>query len=200
MKTATRRYSQNARALSAEATGQRIVDAFLALLMTQWLDEITLDRVAEDAGVTVQTVIRRFGSKDGLLAGSVKALGERVNAQRATPRGDVGRVVDHLLKDYEQTGDAIIRLLALELRHPALTEILYFGRREHRQWVTNAFADSLSKLEAKTRERAIDALVLITDVYSWKLLRRDMERSVAATAMTMKQLILASISEFSAIK
>src|SRR4051812_44649928 len=196
MTTATRRYSQNARALAAEATGQRIIDAFLALLMKQWLDEVTLDRVAADAGVTVQTVIRRFGSKEGLLAGSVKALGDRVNAQRATPEGDVARVVDHLLKDYEQTGDAIIRLLALELRHPALTEILDFGRREHRQWVANAFAVSLDKIEPKRRERAIDALVLITDVYSWKLLRRDMGRSIAATAATIKQLILAAISEF----
>ena len=68
MKTAVRAYQQNARAESTEATGRRIVDAFLHRLMNHWFDEITLDQVAADAGVTVQTVVRRFGGKDGLLA------------------------------------------------------------------------------------------------------------------------------------
>src|SRR6266545_3349860 len=58
-----RRYTQGARAQAAEATALRIVDAFLTRLMKQWFDEITLDGVAEDAGVTVQTVVRRFGGK-----------------------------------------------------------------------------------------------------------------------------------------
>ena len=62
LRTATRHYAQRARAQATEATARRIVDAFLARLMAQWFDEITLDRVAEDAGVTVQTVVRRFGS------------------------------------------------------------------------------------------------------------------------------------------
>ena len=198
MRTATRRYSQTARAQSAEATAQRIVDAFLALLMKQWLDEITLDRVAEDAGVTVQTIVRRFGGKEGVLVSSLQAMGQQISAQRATPRGDVERVIAHLLKDYERTGDTVMRLLALELRHPALLrDIMEYGRGEHRQWVANAFAESLNPLEPKARERAIDALVLITDVYSWKLLRRDMARSVAATAATMKQMILGTVAEYS---
>ena len=62
MKTATRSYHQGARAESAEATGRRIIEAFLARLMDHWFDEITLDRVAEDAGVTVQTVVRRWAA------------------------------------------------------------------------------------------------------------------------------------------
>src|SRR3954470_13205998 len=119
MKAAARSYNQSARAQSTEATGQRILDAFLTRLMQQWFDEITLDRVAEDAGVTVQTVVRRFGGKEGLLASSVKTLSAQIDARRATPRDgdDVGRAVDNLVGDYERTGDALIRLLALEPRH-----------------------------------------------------------------------------------
>jgi AcrR family transcriptional regulator len=197
IKPPTRRYSQSARAQSAEATAQRIVDAFLARLMTQWYDEITLDRVAEDAGVTVQTVVRRFGAKEGLLANAVKTMGAQINAQRAAPPGDRGRVVDNLVADYEQTGDAVIRLLALEPRHPAVKEVLDFGRREHRQWVANAFSETLSRLGATARRSALDALVIATDVYAWKLLRRDMARSLAATAATIKHLVNATILEYS---
>ena len=62
-----RRYVQAARAEAAADTARRILEAFLARLMTQWFDQITLDRVADDAGVTVQTVVRRFGGKDGVV-------------------------------------------------------------------------------------------------------------------------------------
>jgi AcrR family transcriptional regulator len=193
----SRRYSQRARAQAAAATGQRIIDAFLQRLMKQWYDEITLDRVAEDAEVTVQTVVRRFGGKVGLLASAVKVLANQINAQRAAPRGDVGRLVDNLIADYEQRGDAVIRLLALEPRHPALKDVLNFGRSEHRQWVTSAFAEPLGKLGLGPRERALDALVIATDVYTWKILRRDLARSVAASTSTIKGLIDATLAEFS---
>src|SRR5580765_4381638 len=117
MKNGTRSYRQAARAESTEATGQRIVEAFLARLMEEWFDEITLDCIAADAGVTVQTIIRRFGGKDGLLADAVKLLTVQINAQRDAPSGDIDRRIDNLLADYERTGDAIIRLLALEPCH-----------------------------------------------------------------------------------
>ena len=196
MKSSTRPYSQGVRAQSAEATAHRVVEAFLARLMQQWYDEITLDRVAEDAGVTVQTVVRRFGGKEGLLAQSVKTLATQINARRATPAGDIGRLVGNLIDDYEQIGDTVIRLLAGESRHPALKEFLDFGRGEHRRWVTNAFASSLGKLAAPARQRAVDALVVVTDVYTWKILRRDLGRSVTTVTTTMKQMVLATLTEF----
>jgi AcrR family transcriptional regulator len=196
MKTATRSYHQSARAESTEATGRRIVEAFLARLMEQWFDEITLDRVAEDAGVTVQTLVRRFGGKEGLLTSAVEIMGAQIVAQRAAPPGDIDRLVENLIGDYEKTGDAVIRLLALEPRHPALKTVLDFGRGEHQRWVSAVFEECLSKLDSVDRQRAVDALVIVTDVYTWKLLRRDMGRSVRATAATMKNLIKGTISEF----
>jgi len=197
VRTVTRRYAQSARAESTEATGQRIVEAFLARLLEQWLDEITLDQVAEDAGVTVQTVVRRFGGKEGLLASAVEVFAERVLAQRAAPPGGIDRLVDNLLADYEKTGDGIIRLLALEGRHPAVEPVLELGRAEHRRWVSGAFGETLRKLEPPARQRALDVLVIVTDVYTWKLLRRDIGRGVRDTAATIRNLIQAVISQTS---
>jgi AcrR family transcriptional regulator len=165
--------------------------------MEQWFDEITLDRVAEDAGVTVQTVVRRFGGKEGLLTGSIETMATRINAQRAAPPGNLDQLVDNLIGDYEKTGDAIIRLLALELRHPALKTVLDIGRDCHRQWAAIAFDGQLSRLGSTARLRALDALVIATDVYTWKLMRRDMGRTVRETAATIKEMILATITEFS---
>jgi len=197
MKILSRSYQQSARAQSTEDTGRRIIDGFLARLMEQWFDEITLDQIAADAGVTVQTVVRRFGGKEGLLTEAVKTLGAQITAQRTAPPGDIDRSVENLIGDYEKTGDGIIRLLALEQRHPALKTVLDFGRGEHHRWVSIVFAEFLKKLDAATRQRALDALIIVTDVYTWKLLRRQMSRSVRATETTMKHLILGTITEFS---
>lgn len=196
-KTKPRAYHQSARAEAAEALGQSIIDAFLARLMTQWFDEITLDSVAADAGTTVQTIVRRFGGKDGLLADSIKTLGTRINTQRETPGGDLGRIIDNLVCDYEVTGDAVIRLLALEERQPALKAFTDLGRNEHRGWIERVLDQALAKLDAQTRKSAMDALVICTDVYTWKLLRRDMRRSVNATKTMIGRLVQATITEFS---
>jgi len=188
-----RGYSQTARAQAAEETGRRIVDAFVARLMNQWFDEITLDRIAEDAGVTAQTVIRRFGGKEGLLDDAIKVLTAQVNAQRGAPGGNVDTMVRNLYADYERTGDPVIRLLALEPRHPVITQMTDVGRREHRQWVSNAMAGPLSQLSETPQQRAIDELVIVTDVYAWKLLRLDMGRSLPAAIATTKSLVQAVV-------
>lgn len=190
-----RRYEQAARAKSTEETGRRIVEAFIERLLTQWYDEITLDAVAKDAGVTVQTVLRRFDGKEGLLATAVETIGARINAARMVPAGDVEGAVDAVVGDYERTGDAVIRLLALEGRHPAVKRVTDLGRSEHRGWVSTVFAESLRSLDAAARQRMVDALVIATDVYTWKLLRRDMGRGVGATKTIVKNLVQAALVE-----
>lgn len=182
MKTATlRRYRQDARAAAAAATGTRILDAFIELAGERWLDEATLDEVARRAGVTVQTVIRRFGGKEGLLEASADRVGQLVRAERATPPGRIGEGIAALVRDYEKTGDTIVRLLAQEQRYAPLKQLLDIGRKGHREWLEELFAPALGDLAGAERERRIAALILVTDVYAWQLLRRDQGRGVAET-------------------
>ena len=49
-------------------------------------------------------------------------------------------------------------------------------------------------LEGPARERRLDALVVLTDVYAWKLLRRDMARSVTEAGTILKGLIRAMLA------
>ncbi len=191
-----RAYSQVARALAAEDTAKRIIGAFLDLLMNEWFDDITLDRVAGQAGVAVPTIVRRFGGKDGLLAAVVPVLSAQINDQRGGATRDPAASVDRLIADYERTGDAVIRLLALAPRYPVVEQLTEFGRAQHRKWVSMAFTPSLSTIKGAARERAVDALVVATDVYTWKLLRRDLQRSPEDTAKTIKGLIVAATEAF----
>lgn len=189
-----RSYQQTARAVSTAETGRRIVAAFVERLSDQWYDDITLDCVAEDAGVTVQTIVRRFGGKAGLLGEAIREMIRRAGERRAAPPGDLNQLVRNLVDDYEGTGDTIIRLLAVEGRHAVLQEFLTLGRRRHREWIAKAFADELELLDARARQATLDALVVATDVYTWKLLRRDMKRSVVATRAAIIAMIRSTLA------
>jgi AcrR family transcriptional regulator len=183
-----RPYRQRVRAAAAAATGRRILDAFIGLMRERWLEDVTLDEVARAAGVTVQTVVRRFGGKDGLLAAADAHLQQEITARRATPPGVVERAIPALVADYEVTGDLVVRLLAQEPRHPALSGLLGRGRAFHRAWVAGVFAPWLGPLPPPARERRLAALIVITDVYTWKLLRRDMGLAPAEVAALLREM------------
>lgn len=173
----SRPYRQAARADAAAATRQRIVGAFLGFLRERWLDEITLSEVAEAAGVTVQTIIRRFSGKEGLLKASIDVLDHEIGQRRAAPLGNLRQTVEALARDYEEVGDMVVRCLAQEERNPALKVLLDHGRHAHPQWLAESFAPWLDPLPPEQRERRVGQLIAVSDVYLWKLLRRDHGKS-----------------------
>jgi len=188
--TTTRRaYRQEARAHMAEATGNRILDAFCKRLRDSWFEEITLDAVAQDAGVTVQTILRRFGGKQGLLDAVPERMKSGVLERRGMRPGDIDQSVEFLIQDYESSGDFIMRLLSQEERHAAIKEVGDFGRIGHRQWIRESFEPWLAGLNKTTLETTLDALVVATDVYVWKLVRRDMKRPAKTLKQLMTQMI-----------
>jgi AcrR family transcriptional regulator len=178
MSVSKRPYRQIARSASTEGLRQRIVMAFRDLLLRSWIDEITLDEVAVSAGTTRQTVIRLFGGKDGVLEAVIGLIREE-SVPRISMPGNVSRraALKALIAHYEAVGDMVVRFLAQEERHSALRPLLALGRREHRAWVAEGFASTRSSLNKLERERQITRLIVATDIYTWKLLRRDFGKS-----------------------
>jgi len=198
MKTAaasSRPYRQRARAEAAEATYNRILDAFIARLSDQWFDEITLDSLAADAQVSVQTIVRRFGGKDGLIAAARDMLDGEISRKRAAPPGDIDKALEQLALDYETSGDLVMRLLAQEERYPAVRAITDFGRAHHRAWVAAVFAHQLEKWSGAEKTHRLDALVAAADLYLWKLVRRDMKRPLAAYKKLLARMVAGALAE-----
>jgi AcrR family transcriptional regulator len=183
------------RAASAEATRLRIIDATRDLALERWYDEITLKDIASAAGVALQTVVNHFGTKDGIFAATLDQppRPEFMTRLGATP-DDVQGAVDLLVADYEYAGEAIIRGLALEERIPALKPILERGRKAQREWVQRTFPSALAQLRGQSLERRVDLLVCATDVYTWKVLRRDRGLTPAKTAEAFRELVEALIA------
>jgi AcrR family transcriptional regulator len=179
-----------ARAEAAAATAERILDAAVEVFWELPTDKISLDEVGRRAGVTVQTVIRRFGGRDGLLTAGVERETEKVRRRRneAVP-GDTAGAVRILIEDYEVTGDHVMKMLAEEGRISGLGAIIEGGREVHRAWCARVFAPALAHLRGLERVRRLAQFVAVCDVYTWKLLRRDAGLSRRQTELAMVELL-----------
>jgi AcrR family transcriptional regulator len=179
---AARAYNMDLRAAAAEATRERILAAAAEAFLAHWYDDVTLAAIAERAGVSGQTVINHFGGKEQLAAAAHQRLSEQIMSLRYTPEpGDVPGLVEAVVDDYETTGDAVVRLLALEEKVPSLQPLLASGRRGHREWVESMFG----------APELVAELIVATDVYTWKLLRRDQGLSRDETVAAMLRIVQA---------
>jgi AcrR family transcriptional regulator len=187
-----RPYRMSARAEAAAETGERLLASAFKHFTTRPYEEVRLQEIAADAGVTVQTLHNRFGSKDQLLSAAYWSWGDQETARRdAAPVGDVRGAVRVVFDHYEAHGDAILRMLSQEDRVPAIREMTDFGREYHRDWARRVFAPLLEELpRGPRRERRLNALVIATDVLVWKLLRRDMKLSRREAERTMASVIV----------
>lgn len=185
-----RKYEMTTRADAAELTAERIVDAMLARLRTTPYERVRLDDIADDAGVTTQTVIRRFGNKPQLMnATVVRELGriaaKRDAAARATPAETIRALVEH----YEEYGLLILKTYSEAPLVEGLPEIVAQGRAYHVGWCQRAFfGDAEPQDDVETRRRA--QVVALCDATTWRILRFDGALSPAATEEAIAELLL----------
>ena len=198
MKTeATRPYRQTRRAAETEANTERILRSAHDLFLERPYDQVTLQAVAERAGVGLQTLIRRVGTKDGLARAVNAWIGPQVAADRGEPaatRGEPAAVAAAIARHYERWGEATDRMLRQEHVSPALTEAAAAGRTAHRAWIEAAFAAALDALGPASRRRLRARLVGVCGVELWHVLRRDERLSVPEARDAVADLISACLS------
>ncbi len=193
--TASRPYRQRRRAEAAEANTERILQAALELFLERPWDQITLAAVAERAGVGLQTLIRRVGTKDGLS----RAVNEWVAPQIAATRGEPASAEPHavaaaLARHYERWGASVIRTVRQEDVSPSLAETAAAGRRAHREWLEAAFAEPLAARSAAARTNLLARLIGVCGLELWLVLRQDAGLSVDDARAAVADLIAACLA------
>jgi hypothetical protein len=93
-----------------------------------------------------------------------------------------------LVGDYERMGDANFRWAASE-RLGRLAPLLDDARAGHQAWIVEMLGAGLPS-GGPARRRAVNALHAATDVYTWKLLRRDLHLSRTETERTIVDLVV----------
>lgn len=194
-----RAYSSPTRELRAAETRERIVSAAQDLFADP-TSEFTVERVAAMAGVSVQTVLRAFGNRHGLIHAAIGTFRashgpSEVEPIEVEPFATTAAAVTALFDDYESIGDRVIRMLAEEHRVPGFAEVAATGREMHRRWVESGFAPALRAHPARRRGEVLTAVLAATDVYLWQLLRRDLGLDRAAAEKIVVRLIDGALSK-----
>lgn len=192
MTVTKRRYDMTARAAKAQETRERIREAAMALYSDRPIEDFTLEDVARRANTTVQTVLRAFGSKEDLVLAALTGLHESGTLLKPTTPGDVAAAVRAHFDIYETVGDVVVARLGDERRIPALKPALEQGRAGHCEWVATVFAPQL-----RDNPELFEMLNVLTDVYVWKLLRRDRGLDRAAAESIVVNMIACVLKEAS---
>ena len=193
MKRKKRRYAMASRAAKAEATKARIRVSAMELYCQRPIEDFTLEEVAGRAGVAVRTVLRAYPSKDELVYAALDEMAAGGVYLKPTPPGDIKAGGFCFFDIYETVGDLVLQRLSDERRHPGLKPTLDQGRENHRDGVKVIFAPQLEQRRGAARAELFNMLVVVTDVYVWKLLRRDMALTRPAAEAIVRKMICSII-------
>lgn len=195
-----RPYKKVARAQAQERTRETLLQAAAEEVERDRWTQTSLESVAERAGVTKQTALRHFGSKQGLLDAVIGRTSSIVVKERAAaPIGDIPAAVANLVRHYERYGDmvtrmlpyrdAVVRVLGHERRPSLVRRAVDRGQEVHEDWVLRTFEPQLAKLDSPASERRLAQLVAVCDVYVWKVLRRDLGLEMPEVEAALAELI-----------
>lgn len=185
----TRTYTQTKRADATERTRRSMLDAAQHLFREEGELDPSLEQVAERAGCSTRSIIRHFGSKEGLMEAAIADATEAIAAGRRVAPGNVDAAVRTLVDHYERLGDEVIRWLGSAERYPLVQQVVEAGTTMHLEWVGAVFAPELEALPAPSRRARRAVLASVTDVYFWSLLRRREGLGRAATEKAILELV-----------
>lgn len=188
-------YEQIERAALTEQTRRDILVSAIALIQSsRRVSEVTLQQIAEGANVALRTVLRHYGSREGVFEAAFQQIQIDISANRVeTPPHDLDSAMESLCASYESDGDLMIKALEEEHDIPLLHDLLEEGRRYHRAWLEKHIGPMLPSLPKAEREARYRELYAASDVYLWKLLRKDLNTSRKEAQRVLLNLVSAVI-------
>ena len=187
-----RTYRSPLRAEQAEETRARILDATLRV-MAGGIAELSIPAVAREAGVSVPTIYRHFGTKRDLLAALHPHLVRRAGLRDLVPARSLDelregiRVILSRLESLDEAGWALLASpVGEEVRHLSIPARLADNRR---------FADSVEPpLSEVDRDRIARLLLVVTSSSAVRLWRDHLGLSVDEAADEIDWVIRAAVA------
>jgi AcrR family transcriptional regulator len=190
---ATRKYEQRQRADSAAQTRRSILEAVATRLRQAPTEPVSLDKVAQLAGVSRSTIYVAFGSRAGLLDAFVEDLGERTGIANLTAAVRAPDALSHM----RGAALAASRMLAADIEiyrvlH-AMAKIdpdsvggaidkMEKGRRGGMAYLAKRLAEEGLLREDMTERRAADLLWVLCSFEAFDLLYTGRKMSVDSAA------------------
>ncbi|MBO0847690.1 MAG: helix-turn-helix transcriptional regulator [Nocardioides sp.] len=179
----TRRYDSSRRRAAARARRQRILDVAGRLMERDGYDATTVSAIAEESGVSAETIYKAFGGKPGLVRGLFERALEGAGPIPAETRSDTLRDTDpatlvsgwaRLATEVAPRGAAVMVLVrAAASSDPAMGELYHeMDARRLRRMQDNARAlAAIGGLrDGITVEEAGDVLFTVSSPEMYELL------------------------------
>ena len=139
-----RAYRLGKRGEAVAASRERIVDVARELLSAPKYRGLSLDSVAEEAGVSRPTIYNHFESKTGLIQAIFDDIGERIQFERvqrvlaeSDPRCALEGMIGETCRAWSRDPHVIQRVLALAATDPELAEQAKTFERMRREGMRN---------------------------------------------------------------
>jgi AcrR family transcriptional regulator len=191
-----RPYRQVARAQSRERTRDALIEAAVDEFFGDRWQESSLESLAAQAGVTKQTLLRHFGSKNGLLLQALIRSASNMFDQRwRVSPGNVAGAVENLLDHYEAWGERSRRIGSWQGGPAMLAQLSKMARQVHYDWIDYVFAPWLKGMPEPARARRRATLIALCDVQTWWILAHDLGLPRAQVAATLVEAIQAVLAE-----
>lgn len=180
------------RAAQAQATQARILEATVRV-MARGVASVSIPAVAREAGVSVPTVYRHFGTKRGLLAAVFPHIVRRAGLDELVPPrsiDELGHGVRALFERIDSAGDlaraAAASPAAEEVRRVDMPARLEISRR---------LADSIvPKLAPGDRDRIARLLTILVSASALRVWRDHLGSSVEEAANDIDWVIKAAVA------
>lgn len=189
-----REYRSELRAEQAEETRKRILDATLRV-MAGGVATVSVPAVAREAGVSIPTVYRHFGTKAGLLKALYPHLMPRIGMYDMAPPTSVDEFRGAIRAIFERL-DAHDDLARVAMASPA-AEQARSATMPDRLRFTRQFIDTIAPaLPTTDRDRIARVMVVLTMSSALRTWRDHLDASVDDAAddveWTLRSLIAAS--------
>lgn len=188
----TREYQSQLRAEQAEETRARILDATMRV-SARGLATISIPEVAREAGVSIPTIYRHFGTKRDLLAALYPHVLRRAGLDQLAPPRSMDELRDGVRAYFERT-DSFGDLARAAMASPSSDEVRRLSMPD-RLAIFGRLADSIEpKLAEADRDRITRLLVILTASSSLRTWRDHLGSSVDEAADDVDWLVRAAIA------
>ena len=189
---AGRAYDSPLRAQQAEETRGRILDATVRV-SARGLASLSVPDVAREAGVSVPTVYRHFGTKRDLLAAVYPHVLRRAGLDKLVPPRSMDELRDGVRAYFDRT-DSFDDLVRAAMASPASDEVRRLNMPD-RLGMFRRLADSIEpKLAKADRARIARLLAILVASSSLRMWRDHLGLSVDEAADDVDWIVRAAIA------
>jgi AcrR family transcriptional regulator len=187
-----RAYTSELRAQQAEDTRGRILDATVRV-MARGIASLSIPAVAREAGVSIPTVYRHFGTKTDLLSAVYPHIERRAGFDQLVPPRSIDGLRDGVRSIFERL-ESFDDLARAAMASPAADESRRLNMPD-RFALTRRLADSIvPALSEADRDRIARLMVVLTASASLRMWRDHLGASVDQAADDVDWVVRAAIA------